>query len=179
MHKMAYEAFMRLALQGLYQWLDESHPNDCPQVQKCLDEIGTLADEVSTENHDEIFKSQVFKRFSDLFTEYTGHLRNTNGPLSAFWISYIDMIELLLHMIRASREGNWDLHLACVRQMLPWCFSYNATNYSRYMSVYYSDMTRLPDEHPEVYELMKNGGFSVQLSQDNAEFQLTKHLKKL
>ena len=35
------------------------------------------------------------------------------------------------------------------------------------MSAYYSDMTRLPDEHPEVNEFMRNGGFSVQLSKDN------------
>ena len=61
---------------------------------------------------------QVFQRFSGLFDEYTDHLRHTNGPLLAFWMSYIDMAEMLLHMIRAFREGNWDLHLACVRQML-------------------------------------------------------------
>ena len=36
------------------------------------------------------------------------------------------------------------------------------------MSAYYSDMTRLPDEHPEVHEFMRNGGFSVQLSKENA-----------
>ena len=35
------------------------------------------------------------------------------------------------------------------------------------MSAYYSDMTSLPDEHPEVHEFMRNGGFSVQLSNDN------------
>lgn len=77
------------------------------------------------------------------------------------------MIELLLHTIRASRVGKWELHLSCVYQMLPWCFSYNAINYARYMSAYYSNMTRLPDEHPEVHKLTRNGGFSVQLSKDN------------
>lgn len=134
----------------------------------------------SKERHDEVFKSRVFQRFSDLFAEYTLHLRNTNGPLSEFWMSYIDMIELLLHMIRASREGNWELHLSCVRQMLPWCFSYDAINYARYMSAYYSDMTSLPDEHPEVHEFMRNGGFSVQLSTTIhlEEFPLTRLLKK-
>lgn len=51
--------------------------------------------------------------------------------------------------------------------MLPWCFSYDAINYARYMSAYYSDMTSLPDKHSEVQEFMRNGGFSVQLSNDN------------
>ena len=35
------------------------------------------------------------------------------------------------------------------------------------MSAYYSDMTSLPDEHPEVHEFKRNGGFSVQLSNDS------------
>ena len=80
-HKLAYEAFMRVALKGFYPWLNESHRADSRQVQTCLDEVGTLADELCKERHDEVFKSRVFQRFSDLFAEYTLH---TNGPLSAF-----------------------------------------------------------------------------------------------
>ena len=96
------------------------------------------------------------------------HLRKTNGPLSALWLSYIDMVELMLYMICASREVNWMLHLACIRQMLPWCFAHDNTNYSRYMSIYYSDMTSLPKEHPQVHAFLEAGGFLVQMSSDNA-----------
>ena len=70
-------------------------------------------------------------------------------------------------MVRASREGHWTLHLSCIRQMLPWCFAYDAINNAQYMSVYYSDMTSLQEEHPEVHEFMKTGGFSVQMSSNN------------
>ena len=71
MHKLAYEAFMRVVLEEFYPMLDESHPLDSRQVQTCLHEIGTLADELSKEIHDEVFKSRVFQRFSELFAEYT------------------------------------------------------------------------------------------------------------
>lgn len=54
-HKLAYEAFIRVALEGFCPWVDESHPADSRQVQTCLDEIGTLADERSKERHDEGF----------------------------------------------------------------------------------------------------------------------------
>ena len=64
-------------------------------------------------------------------------------------------------------KGIGNSHLSCVHQILPWCFSYDAVNYARYMSAYYSDKTSLPDEHPEVHEFMRNGGFSVLLSNDN------------
>ena len=36
------------------------------------------------------------------------------------------------------------------------------------MSIYYSDMTSLPKEHPKVHAFMETGGFSVQMSPDNA-----------
>ena len=67
-------------------------------------------------------------------------------------------------LVRASTEGDWTLNLSCIRQILPWCFAYDAINYARYMSVYYSDMTSLQKEHPEVHEFMKTDGFSVQMS---------------
>ena len=104
-HKLAHEAFMRVALKGFYPWLDESHLEDSRQVQTCPYEIGTLADELSKERHDEVFKSRVFQGFSELFAEFNVHLRNTNGPLSAFWMSYIDMIELL-HVPLDKEIGN-------------------------------------------------------------------------
>ena len=35
------------------------------------------------------------------------------------------------------------------------------------MSAYCSDMTSLPDEHPKVHKFMRNGGFSIQSSNNN------------
>ena len=59
-HKLAYEAFMRMALERFYPWLDESLTADSHQVQTCLDEIGIVADELCKQRHDEVFKSRVF-----------------------------------------------------------------------------------------------------------------------
>ena len=81
---------MKVTLEGFYLWLDESHPEDSRQVQTCLDEIGTLVDELSKERHNQVFKSRVSQRFSDLFAEYTVHLRNTNAwpPFSILDVLY-------------------------------------------------------------------------------------------
>ena len=49
--------------------------------------------------------------------------------MRTFWKSYIVMVTLLLRFIQP-REGNWNLHLACIRDMLPWMFAYDRTNYS-------------------------------------------------
>ncbi|XP_068719543.1 uncharacterized protein [Montipora capricornis] len=167
-HKLSYEAFRRVAWAGFLQWVESRHPQDAALINKALEDIGSLADNLQKSTLDHVFISQAFQVLFERSEEYMEHLRKTNGPLSAFWLSYIDMVELMLHMIRASREGNWMLHLACIRQMLPWCFAYDNTNYARYMSIYYSDMTSLPKEHPQVHAFMEAGGFSVQMSPDNA-----------
>jgi len=99
------------------------------------------------------------------FTEYLPYLRSSNGSLVAFWVSFVDMVEILLGMIRASREGNWLLHLSSIKGMIPWCFAYKQ-NYARYLSIYYCQMTRLHETHPRVHQHMIHGGFAVQLSDD-------------
>lgn len=65
-----------------------------------------------------------------------------------FWSSYIDMVQLLLTFIRATRTTNWMLHLSAVRAMLPWYFAYDRINYARYMSAYWLEMICLDETHP-------------------------------
>lgn len=48
--------------------------------------------------------------------------------------------------------------------MLPWCFAYDNTNYARYMSI--NDQPT--KQHPQAHAFMEAGGFSVQMSPDNA-----------
>ena len=52
--------------------------------------------------------------------------------------------------IRATREVNWDLHLAAFRDMLPWFFITDRVNYARYGSAYLLEMTALESTHPGI-----------------------------
>ena len=65
------------------------------------------------------------------------------------WNLYIDMMSLLLQFLRLSEEGNWPLHLVCIRDMMPWSFAYGRTNYSHYMPLYWCEMMTLPETHPQ------------------------------
>jgi len=83
-------------------------------------------------------------------------------------MSYVDMVEIMLRLLRASREGNWMLHIASIRKMIPWCFAYDKLNYARFLSYYYYvQMSQLHIEHPEVYTYFMNGGFSIQIGSKN------------
>ena len=105
-HKLFYEAFRRVAWEGFLPWFESHHPQDATQINKSLEDIGSPIDDLQKSTHGHVFNSQPFQVLFERSEEYMEHLRRTNGPLSAFWLSYIDMVELMLHMIRASREGN-------------------------------------------------------------------------
>ena len=73
---------------------------------------------------------------------YEEFCHENNGPMKIFWNSYLDMVELMLCFIRATREGNWKLYLNCVKDILPWLFAYDRTNYDRYLPVYLLHMLK-------------------------------------
>ena len=59
------------------------------------------------------------------------------------------------------------LHLAMIRAVILWMFAYDRLTHARYLPIYNYQMLKLPAEHPEVYEHLKNGGMSVQLGKTN------------
>ena len=67
------------------------------------------------------------------------------------------MVEILLGLIKALREGYWMLHLAMIKTVKAWKFAYDRFNYAKYLPIYYNQMLKLPIklklpmEHPELY----------------------------
>ena len=53
----------------------------------------------------------------------------------AYWLLYIEMVQILPLFIRATRENDWQLHLIAVRSMLPWFFAADRVNYARFGSM--------------------------------------------
>ena len=82
-------------------------------------------------------------------------------------MSYVDMVEIVLGLVRASREGDFEHHLMCIRAMIPWCFAYDCLNYARYLPYYFATMCRLSMDYPDVYQHVKQGGISVQIGSSN------------
>ena len=112
-------------------------------------------------------KSQAYSEFIVLYDKYPDYLRNSNGKLCSLWMSYLDIVETLLNLLRASREGNWELHLSAIRKMIPWCFVHGNLNYARSLSAYVSEMSPLEKEHPEAFKCLKSEGFAVQKVESN------------
>ena len=59
-----------------------------------------------------------------------------------------------------------------IREMLLRVFAYDKTNYVRYLSVYWYEMTLLPQTHPHAITLLESSQFTVQRSSNSAFAQV-------
>jgi hypothetical protein len=112
-------------------------------------------------NYTEFTNVQGFDQLQNQFEQFR---QSISAPPPKLWNSYIEMVQLFLQFIRSTRQGDWHLHVACIREMIPWMFAYDRLNYAKYLPVYLADMLSLDSEHPEAYKHFLLGEFAVQRS---------------
>ena len=54
----------------------------------------------------------------------------TEVILRGFWLSFIDMVDVLLGIVFACRAGKCDLLLEYIRKVIPYAFAYDHVNYA-------------------------------------------------
>ncbi|KAG1690987.1 hypothetical protein GQR58_007560 [Nymphon striatum] len=167
LHKLTYEALMRLVWKGFLEWLENNHSTDLPHLDETFRVVMAMHGDTCATTLESSRNEESCQRILHLLCCYLNVLKNDSGHLATFWMIYLEMIEILLGLIRADREGDWYLHLASIKSMIPWCFAMDKTNYSRYLPVYYAQMTQLEQTCPDLHTHFLNGGFSVQLRQAN------------
>ncbi|KAL8572752.1 hypothetical protein ACOMHN_030334 [Nucella lapillus] len=115
--------------------------------------------------------SSELQEFSSKLSSFIQE-RGNQFPTFSFWISYLDMADLLLNFVRATRDANWTLHIETAAKMVPWYFAHDHLNYARYLPVYIHEILAVPETHPSVAEPLANGEFVVQ-QQDQHPFRQT------
>ena len=166
-HKLLYGAFLMIQWRDFLKELRLTSPELENEINNLLENVETLSENVNEKNFKSFKDSDVTLRMISKFNDFRENLRRQSGELAGFWMSYVDMVSILLGLIRASREGDWRLHLHMVSKMIPWCFAYDRLNYARYLPCYLYDMSRLQIDHPNLHNFFINGGFSVQLGTKN------------
>ena len=96
LHKLVYEALLHLAWKGFMQWLEVHHTPDDIHMKETLKIINEMCKDVSQESLLMVIKNNSCARIIELFEEYLLFLREGNGSLSSFWMSYVDMVGNLL-----------------------------------------------------------------------------------
>lgn len=167
LHKLTYEALMRLAWESFTEWLDTNYNRDLEHLNEVIRLVADLQDDMRGATFESTLNNGSVQRILDLFAVFLERQHCENGQLAAYWMLYIDLVEILLGLIRADRTGDWQLHLGSIRALIPWCFAMDKTNYARYLPVYHAQMSELDRTSPDLHQHFLDGGFSVQLRQSN------------
>ena len=82
-----------------------------------------------------------------------------------YWIAFINKMQVVFDMLRADREGNWNLHLDALQRSLYEFAAWDSFNYLRWGSVYLEEMRLLKDTCPHVFEHFSGGSFSIKTNE--------------
>ena len=160
LYKIYYEAVNRLLLRQLEE--------EAPEMYKEFSSHGDQTDTMDAAQF-EALKSE--SSFEQLFSSYLNLRINpgsSNFSLQRFWLSYLEMMKLLLSLINFVRLGKWDLLLECISSIIPFTFAYDHINYGRYPPALLGEMLSLEDDYLDIYERFKAGEFSAQLSDESS-----------
>ena len=129
--------------------------NDIKSMKKAV----SIRDKEESQKSLEKFKissAQLLKDFETFKSE-----RSEASETFRYWNNFIDMVHLLRDIVRADREGDWNLHLSSVKDTLPLFKIFDRTNYLRWCSMYVEDMQGLKESAPDVFAAFMEGKFSV------------------
>ena len=108
---------------------------------------------------------------SNIVKEFNRHVQEvaTRGKTAKLWIQYFQMVTLMLHYIEAERLGNWELHLLCVQEFIPYFHAAGHLAYAKSCHLYLQDMhdlnQRMPDE--DFVKFTEKGFFTMRRSNKN------------
>ena len=78
-----------------------------------------------------------------------------------YWFTVIELQTLLFTFIKSLRTSDFSLFLSCLRDILPWFFALDHTQYSRWMSVFLQDLLQISQQNPELQQEFMKGYFTV------------------
>ena len=88
-----------------------------------------------------------------------------HGKTAQFWLGFVDKAWLLFRFLRATKENDLRLHIACLHEICPMFFSQGKHNYARYTAMHLHALLNLPTTHPGVAEVLEKNGLSVNRSE--------------
>ena len=163
--KLMYEGLHRLLISKMETYCEDDQEKR-PIITSAYEEIASFLDDISSETFSHLDVTESFRSYQNLLIQYKIPL-SENGGLAKFGLSFLDMVELLLNTIYACRAGKWELLLECTRDVAAYAFAYDNFNYARYLTPFLGEMLNLEVDHPEIYNALVEGNFSVQLSDGN------------
>lgn len=119
-HKYIHEVLMRLAWAEFTQWVEDNVPERSGMIKSFLDNVKDKASDLTQQELNNLLQSPLLAELITVWTDSLEHLHHDNGELFTFLMSYIAKVEdIVIGVLYASREGDWELHLHAIRTMIP------------------------------------------------------------
>lgn len=94
-----------------------------------------------------------FERWCEVLAQESVHF--------SYWLKTLSLEITLLLFIRSFREGNFQLYIESLSQIVAWMFALDHTHYSRWLPVHIHDMVQLSQKHPATLAEFEAGKFTV------------------
>ena len=88
-------------------------------------------------------------------------ISSTESDMADYWLSYMEMVEVLLLSYHSLRAQLWEDYLHSMRLVMPWMHMYDNVNYARYLPVCWSMLKSLDED---IAAHTKAGYFSFSLT---------------
>ena len=156
---MFFSAAEQYAKDHQLPWLDSDTFNLMDNLEKAFKE---------NDHHDiPAVASELEKKISNSILEAVEQFKTVGVEKSStfkYWVSFLQAGDILLKLLRADREANFELHLDTVLETVQYFFLAGRVNYARYTTAYIAEMRGLERSHLQMFQHMQNGGFVVKRS---------------
>ena len=167
--KLMLEALYRLYQEAFWAWVQQRDQTDLRRndMDKLVRDIQqAFASGDRRESDRLLFKqleSEHIATIQALQREFTAAGR-MKWATFAYWDTFMEGVGTLLRLLRAERDGLFELHLIAVYETIPRCRAADRGNYVRYLPGSLNGMVTLQQKQPKFYEYLRDGGFVVRLS---------------
>ena len=103
-NKLFYEALYRLLVEKFEE--NVNNIDDQVIIDNMYDNLTPLREDLLEENLNELKDKLQTRQFHKLSSDFKDDVRQNGSHLEQFWLSYIDMVDVLLNTLYAVRTGS-------------------------------------------------------------------------
>lgn len=86
---------------------------------------------------------------------------NDKYPIYKWARMYMRQVTTMLSFLQATRQRQWDLHLASLEQLCIWFFAYTRLDYAQHVPEYIARMNHLKKTNHDIWDDFAKGNFTV------------------
>lgn len=151
---------LRLFYETLVHHALDKHLEGSPLSEEIKSSLAKLRHEIDAQEladvHAELEKNEEMKDVVEkLFKDYEG------APLAEYWISFMEMVEILTQNVHALRTSNWHEYKTSLKLMLPWMQIYDNDKYGRHLPDFIAVLETLSAEQAA---FMEDGMFAQSMT---------------